>query len=178
MSYKLGPAHPGSKELERLAVIYAETFAESPWGERHDPRQVQKTLQHILDMPDAIFLMALDADSIPVGAMVGFSMDRKPELCARMMLRGRVLFIDELFVVASARGNGVAAMLVAGMISSAKIHGFHQAVVSTSIHEPVVRHLFLDHHGFTVAFEEDYIGRHLLPAAVLPTRRVVLVGSL
>lgn len=176
--YRIERTRPEPDELDLLVAIYVDAFERPPWGERHHPRDVRKAFERMLAYPDAVTLIAFDADSVPLGAAIAFAAERKPELEARVARTGRGLFIDELFVGVGARRRGIAAALAAGLVAAARNDGYRYAVVSTSVHEPAVRHLFADRHGFAVAFEEGYRGRHLLPAAVQPTRRVVLVGDL
>ena len=177
-NYRIERIHPDSEELDLLVRMYTDVFAHPPWGEQHRPVDVRKTFERVLSYPEAIVLVALDSDNVQLGAALAFSMERKAELRLRLSRPGRGLFIDELFVAAFAHQRGIGAALAAKVVAAAQSDTFDYAVISTSVYEPAIRHLFCDRHKFTVAFEDDYQGRHLLPTAILPTRRLVLVGSL
>jgi len=82
--YRIERTRPEPDELDLLVAIYVDAFERPPWGERHRPGDVRKALERMLAYPEAVMLIAFDADSVPLGAAIAFAAERKPELEARL----------------------------------------------------------------------------------------------
>ncbi len=131
----------------------------------------------VLRWPETIFLVARDLDGRPIGAGIAFGAVRKKWLRAHLAEQVQfTLFISELFVDPAHRGRGVCRDLVVRLFQAAREAGFREILVSTSVHQEVIRHLFVHHFGFQVIAEEDYASIRALPDAQIPTRRVLMRG--
>ncbi len=164
-------------DLEDLIRIYVEAFREPPWREIHAPEEVRATFDEVLRWPETIFLVARDLEGRPIGAGIAFGAVRKkwlrPHLAERMH---HALFISELFVDPAHRDRGVCRELVVGLFHAAREAGYTEILVSTSVHQMAIRHLFVRRFGFREIAEEDYASLRNLSDAPLPTRRVLMRG--
>ncbi len=164
-------------DLEILTRIYVAAFLEWPWRELHAPNDVRGRFDEVLRWPETIFFVARDLEGRPIGAGIAFGAFRKKRLCAHHAERVQhALYISELFVDPAHRGRGVCRELVVGLLHAAREVDFEEILVSTSVHQMAIRHLFVHCLGFQEIAEEDYASPRALPDAALPTRRVLMRG--
>lgn len=168
-----------SSDLEILACIYVVAFLEWPWRELHAPNDVRSRFDEVLRWPETIFRVVRDLEGRPIGAGIAFGAVRKNWLRPHLAERTQhALFISELFLDPAHRGRGVCRDLVIGLLHAAREAGFEEILVSTSVHQKAIRHLFVQRFGFQEIAEEDYASSRSLPDATLPTRRVLMRGAI
>ena len=94
-------------DMERIIALYRSCFAEPPWFERFDPRELEVEFREILSWVDAIFLVEIDQIGEIIGVAIGFHVCRKADVCELIPQGDRNSFyVAELFVDPTRRTHG------------------------------------------------------------------------
>jgi hypothetical protein len=80
------PLNPQT-DMERIIALYRSCFAEPPWFERFDPRELEAEFREILSWSDTIFLVEIDEN----GAIIGVAIEQQvPD--TRVLMSGEIPF--------------------------------------------------------------------------------------
>ncbi len=163
------------KDLKKLAKLYAECFAEPPWFEVFNVEDVVQEIALVLAMKDAVTAVA-EMHGVVVGAAWGFEVRREADVMALAHVPASAFYVSEIFVAASARGQGLARGLVGSLLK--RVSGAECGVVRTSVNQPRIIRLF-EGLGWKVVSREEVISEKYINGQTLsaPDTRVILCSS-
>jgi GNAT superfamily N-acetyltransferase len=144
-----------------LSSVYAECFAEDPWNEVHDPKEVAEELAEALSVRDSIMLVAKDSDRV-LGATLLYPLQFNQSMASIFDL-SKAMYCQELFVAGSHQGRGVGGRLFDTATGIVMALGYERTVLRTSeSHERAKRF---------------YLSRDYQPVGVMQCRSWKRVGT-
>lgn len=168
-------------DMERLVALYISCFAEAPWFERFDPRELEAEFLEMLTWPDTLFLVETDEDGMIIGAAIGFHVCRKADVCELIPQRDRNSFyVAELFVDSTRRTHGVCKRLNEAMLRIAQSTGYSRVSVRTSVAQATIQHLFVARLDCTIVARQDVISTKWIDGVEqqVPDTRVLMTGAI
>lgn len=166
------------EDLASVAHLYGACFAEPPWYERFDMDAVMEEFTAFVRAPGVVFLVVESEERVVLGATIGFGLRDKPDILEHLAPAwASAFYVSEVFIDPCARGHGLAQKLVDASIEHARAGGYTQGVVRTSIHQPVIQHIFLKM-GFEVLTRQQVVSCKQIEGVCheLPDERLLLGG--
>ena len=166
-------------DMAKVVLLYRTCYAEKPWFEYFDPKDVEEEFLEILSWPDAIFLVCEDKGRI-LGAAIGFSIAHKPDvkaLISQSAING--FYFSDLFVDSSKRNHGIGKRLVKARFDLAKRRGFEFGIVRTSVAQPIIQHLYVDQLGYRIVARQETMSTKVINGVTqeAPDTRVIMMGN-
>lgn len=169
-----------AKDLASVTVLYGACFAEPPWYERFDADVVMEEFTALVCASGTVFLVVENEEGVVLGATIGFGLKEKEDVLRSLEPEwGSAFYVSEVFIDPLARGHGLAQRLVNASVDRARATGYVRGVVRTSVHQPIVQHLFLKM-GFHVLMRQQVVSLKQIEGVCieLSDERVLLGGSI
>jgi ribosomal protein S18 acetylase RimI-like enzyme len=166
-------------DLRATVELYCRCFAEPPWFEQFDPREVQGDFLRVMQGINAILLVAEDAGAIRAAA-VAFDLMGKGDVFQIVPETYReALYMSELFVDPAARRQGVGRKLTDERLRLGRDRGYACAVARTSANQPIIQEMYA-RRGFQRVAEQDVLSCKMVngQACVVADHRLILAGSI
>lgn len=146
------------RDMKETITLYQKCFAEAPWFEVFDPKELSDDFWVKMRDSTGVFLVC-ERDGKIVGGAIGFDLVCKEDVRMRLIdysidhhsfeiSTGHAFYIAELFVDSSLRGQGIAKRMAGVCLEFARDNGYRMAVVRTSLEQTIIQHLFIDGFGF------------------------------
>ncbi len=166
------------EDVSQAARLYCTCFAEPPWFESFDPREVTQEMEDILARTDAAAQVAVENGRV-VGAAYGFDLATKDDVAALVRPAPPAFYVSEIFVAPDRRVRGTARTMTQALLRQAAAAGYVDGAVRTSVDQPAILRLFAGL-GWTVAAEQTVVSPKLVDGQTVhaPDRRVILTGRL
>lgn len=121
-----------------LVSVYVDCFAQPPWNEVFQPEVVLEDLRKSIELEDAIFLVAEDANGV-LGGTVLYPL-RFNEEVADIVGSIRAMYCEELFVASTHHRRGIGGRLFDTATGISMALGYEQRVLRTGVnHERAKR---------------------------------------
>lgn len=166
-------------DVEGVTALYRACFAEPPWFETFDPEELAREFLGILSWPDAVFLVG-EMHGELVGGAVGFDLSRKTDVMTLLPPDAKPRFyLSELFVAASMRKQHIAQNLLQRRFTIARERGYAEAVVRTSVNQPIIRSIY-EQLGFKIVATQEVESTKLINGlqCSAPDCRIILAGPI
>ncbi len=166
-------------DMYTLAKLYKSCFAEPPWFEQFELEGVRSMFEEIWSMEHRVFLVAEDEGEL-VGSAIGFPLRFKTDLPVVHKDAHQDFYLAELFVDADRRGEGIARQLIHERFRQAAFLCYYDAVVRTSIVQPIVIGVYQKHYGFSEVGRQRVTSTKVIDGMTreLPDERVILRGRI
>lgn len=172
--------HAEKNDFPKLVQLYQTCFAEPPWFEIFDQKELIDEFSELVSWPDAIFLVC-EIDGEVAGASTGFSVVRKRDVCDLVPSEfKKEFYFADIFVDPHFRKRGVARALVCARRAWALAFGFTHGVVRTSAQQPIVKHMYLDKLGYKIVAMQETFSTKVIDGVSkeAPDTRVIMAGRL
>lgn len=168
-----------SSDMAAVITLYQTCFAEPPWFETFNPEELALEFTDILSWDDAVFLIS-EVRGETIGGAVGFDLRRKVDVMALLPQRVTPRFyLSELFVAPAMRNQHVAQALLQKRFAMARERGYTEAVVRTSINQPIIRSIY-ERLGFKIVATQQVESTKLVNGVHSSTsdHRIILTGRI
>ncbi|HBR80730.1 MAG: hypothetical protein UX09_C0043G0008 [Candidatus Uhrbacteria bacterium GW2011_GWE2_45_35] len=165
------------QDLPALINLYRQCFREPPWFEEFTSLEVFDDFTLVLAWPDHIFLVAEEAGQI-VGGAIAYDLKYKPDVAAHISEGGQTIYMAELFVDKNLRFQGVGRALVFARLALARLKGYTNLAVRTSVDQPAIKHLYCDILGATVVAAQDVVSTKIIAGVPqqISDKRIIVCG--
>lgn len=162
------------RHAQALCQVYVACFAEPPWCEAFEPRDVATRLAQSMALDDALLLLALQSDAV-VGATLFYPLRHHPAVSA-LVHPDRAMYCDELFVAPGHQGQGIGSRLFDTATGHAMARGYRRHVLRTSAQAPRLQSFYASRGYQAVAeMQCSSVKHHQGHTQTLPDTRVVMV---
>ena len=167
-------------DMAAVVMLYRVCYAEGPWFEFFDPKDVEEEFLEILSWIDSIFLVCEDHGRI-VGASIGFPIEHKPDVLASILqTTSRGFYFADLFVDPSMRNRGIGKYLMQERYAMAMHLEYKIGIVRTSVAQPIIQHLYVDQLGYRIVAKQETLSTKVVDGVTQQATdtRVIMMGNL